>query len=219
MPHEVLFTFRKGTVRDSRMRGMTSLNGVVLPDEIYLAVSNALEQDGSFVKDMSSTARANLAAHLEQYPEKRDRVNDVFTSFFEYVGVAITPCSAGSAKALQRQGFSATRGGLMTVMNTGLHTIYAGQKVKMVLDLVDVLRQGRGMDEMLGGIPRQKIVARLQPVKESPGVSGISSATVQQTTPVSVQNARGNPLLPNTEDLVHMCLTNGYAGLDYSQFI
>lgn len=198
MPHEILFTFRKPNVRDSRMRGMTSLNGVALPSDVYKGVNAVLQSNNAALPTFDSQTRLEdrtaIAKYLEQNRQVRNQANDALTSFFEYVGVAITPCSAGNASALQRQGFSATRGGLMTVMNTGMDTIYAGQKVKMVLDVVDVLRQARGINEMIGGIPRQKIVARLQPVHNSTPVQNVGSATKKQTTTVPVN--MGTPLLP-----------------------
>ena len=162
------------------MRGMTSLNGVNLNDVgghgqgyVFKAVKEALyghygthkhvEDIEEFDNGMTKSSTEGLVSLLLQDPVARKKANHAFTKFFKYVGVAITPCTSGSASALQRQGFSATRGGLMTVMNTGLGTIYAGQKVKMVLDVVDVMRQARGLDEMLDGVPREKILARLEP--------------------------------------------------------
>jgi len=225
MEHEILFTFRKPSIRDSRMRGMTSLNGVDLPSEVYSNVNSVLRNAASeqslvvpcaFSKTMSSADRSKLAAFLQNNRQLRDLVSDVLTSYFEYVGIALTPCSSGSATALQRQGFSATRGGLMTVMNTGLDTIYAGQKVRMVIDIVDVLRRERSVNEMIDGVPRQKILARLQPVKSTYSGNHSNISTAKKAVHSQLPVAIGTPLVPSMQNYAYMNLQEAYANIDAS---
>jgi hypothetical protein len=107
-----------------------------------------------------------LSASNADARKARAQASDVLTSFFTYVGVAVTPCVAGAAGgALQRQGFSATRGGLMTIVNTGTDVLRAGDKVRMVIDVVDVIKGGRDHCCYITGIPNSKIVARLAHVR------------------------------------------------------
>lgn len=164
MPHEILFAQRKDVdSTDSRLRCMSSLNGVQIDDRAIAAVNEVLP-DGMklFGPDATSIQKASLLEMLDKDPILLQKVNRAFSAFFVYIGVAITPCKAGQATALQRQGFSATRGGLMTVMNTGHHTISAGKKVCMILDVRDVLRGERTLQHRIEGVPKTKILARLE---------------------------------------------------------
>lgn len=171
MPHEILFATRKDVSSgDSRLRCMSSLNGVKLNQETIDSVQTALRQCGCkypklFDNSVSVSSRKPLKEWLdtECTASHLQTLNNTLTQNFVYMGVAITPCKAGSATALQRQGFSATRGGLMTVMNTGRSVIKAGQKVRMIIDIKDVVKNMRGTLEQLEGVPRQKILARIEP--------------------------------------------------------
>ena len=179
MPHEILFATRKDVSSgDSRLRCMSSLNGVKLNDETIKSVQDALlslrcppQLAMQFDNTVSAAGRKDLLSWLDMTitsnPGARETLNNTLSQNFVYIGIAITPCKAGNTSALQRQGFSATRGGLMTVINTGKHVIKAGQKVKMVIDVCDVVRNMRGVDEQLDGVPRQKILARIEPAHDS----------------------------------------------------
>ena len=176
MPHEILFATRKDVSSgDSRIRCMSSLNGVKLNSETTSSVQTALKQCGCpagtaalFDNGCSVSCRNPLKEWLDTVtPAQLDTLNNALTQNFVYMGVAITPCKAGSDTALQRQGFSATRGGLMTVLNTGRNVIKAGQQVRMVLDVKDVVSTTRDTHSHLDGVPRQKILARLQSADDS----------------------------------------------------
>jgi hypothetical protein len=93
-------------------------------------------------------------------------LNVILNEQIRYVGVAVTGCTGGAANALQRQGFSASRGGLMTVMNTGKSLIMPGDRVYMELHIQDLLGQGKTQRHAIEGIANTKIVARLQRVDE-----------------------------------------------------
>ena len=173
MPHEILFAAAKDVKNgDARLRCMSSLNGVNLNEETLSSVQKALKICGCpdnvrqlFNNSTTAVQRDPLLKWLdEQTSITLDMLNDTLTQNFVYIGIAITPCKAGNDSALQRQGFSATRGGLMTVMNTGHHVIAPGQKVRMVIDLRDLVANSRKFNEKLDGVPLQKILARLEPV-------------------------------------------------------
>jgi hypothetical protein len=167
MPHEILFALRTHVNSgDPRLRAMSSVNGVPLGPEILRDVQRVLAAAGcQHYAQFNEPMRANseLAEYLAAPANHRVRcrASDVLTQHFTYMGVAITPCAGGASNALQRQGFSASRGGLMTVMNNGLHPLVAGKRVRMVIDVLDVVRNGRAFDDHLDGIPRQKVLARL----------------------------------------------------------
>lgn len=177
MPHEILFATRKDVSSgDSRLRCMSSLNGVPLNKETIESVQRALTALNcpyvqQFDNSVSAAGRKDLLLWLEQKMTEdasvRETLNSTLTQNFVYIGIAITPCKAGDASALHRSGFSATRGGLTTVINTGKHVIKAGQKVKMVIDICDLVRNMRGVDEHLDGVPRQKVLARIEPANDS----------------------------------------------------
>lgn len=171
MPHEILFEAKsKLLVSNARIHGSSSINGVKLGLDCCGAVQAQLVRDGCPPLDaaafsepiVSSQACRNLQHFLEENAELRSKASDVLTSYFTYIGVAVTPCRSGPAGgALQRQGFSATRGGLMTIINTGEAPLRPGDKVRMVIDVLDVVRGRRGTGHTITGIPKTKIVARL----------------------------------------------------------
>ena len=176
MPHEILFAAAQDMKQgDARLRCMSSLNGVQLNETTIQSVKDALRSCGCdnklidvFSNDTTAVQREKLVEWIDkQHSSVRNMLNDALTQNFVYMGVAITPCKAGDTSALQRQGFSATRGGLMTVMNTGRSTIAPGQKVRMVIDLRDLVANSRKINERLDGVPLQKIVARLEPVHDT----------------------------------------------------
>ena len=176
MPHEILFaTVQDVNNGDARLRCMSSLNGVKLNEQTIESVQNALRSCNCreelvqlFQNTTTSVQREPLLKWLDErtYREK-SLLNNALTQNFVYIGVAITPCKAGDTSALQRQGFSATRGGLMTVMNTGRSIIAPGQKVRMVIDLRDLVANSRKFSEKIDGVPQQKILARLEPVDDT----------------------------------------------------
>lgn len=54
----------------------------------------------------------------------------------------------------------------MTVVNTGETALRAGDKVRMVIDVLDVVRGARH-ENLITGIPRTKVVARLKHLPET----------------------------------------------------
>ena len=180
MPHEILFEPRnKLEVSNARIHGSSSVNGVKLGPNCCRAVRSQLVADGClpahadcFEEPMPRNpkeGREGLLQFLKGNPEACAAASDVLTSFFTYIGVAVTPCKSGPAGgALQRQGFSASRGGLMTVVNTGQKALRAGDRVRMVIDALDVVQGKRSQSMHISGIPRTKIVARLVHVPVRP---------------------------------------------------
>lgn len=179
MPHEVLFEPKSRLeVSNARIHASSSVNGVKLGRKCVRAVQVQLQRDGclsevaaAFDEPMlrvkAGNAADKLAAYLSANSHARSKASDVLTSFFTYIGVAITPCKSGpGGGALQRQGYSASRGGLMTVVNTGDKPLRAGDRVRMVIDVLDVLLGRRPSDDTITGIPKTKIVARLVYVPE-----------------------------------------------------
>ena len=178
MPHEVLFEHRdklKGS--NARIHGCSSVNGIQLGPRCVAAVQACLASCNCPYHDLfgeMENMRGDRVKNLITWLKGTDTIaktarahaSDVLTSFFTYRGVAITPCVAGSqGGALARQGFSATRGGLMTIVNTGVDVLHAGDKVRMVIDVLDVVQGGRDHGSHISGIPRSKIVARLAHVR------------------------------------------------------
>lgn len=179
MPHEVLFERRSSlTGTCPRLRAMSSLNGVKLGETICEAVRRELRRQGcnyadNFAEPMQDADGA-LLGWLEDDTRGRagsvKEVSKVLSSYFVYMGVAVTGCDSGAAGALQRQGFSATRGGLMTVVNTSRDTISAGQRLCMRIDVKDVVRQSRHRsNDHIDGIPFRKVLARIEAVPTDDG--------------------------------------------------
>ena len=176
MPHEFLFRSSRD-MNHTRMKAMSSVNGLEFTRDQKLHIDQALRAQGLLpARDPPGAGECSVLsgpADIKQISDMWDqgtgddaaaarrRVNRVLNRMFTYVGVAITGCESGAAGALQRQGFSATRGGLMTVIKTGKHTIPAGARVRLEFDLGDILRQGRQRHMALEGIPRNKIVPHL----------------------------------------------------------
>lgn len=166
MPHEFLFE-EVSKKSQQRIRAKSSLNGVQISEELVSTVNKALGRamfDELWDPTSKQSAQRLLGLWKTRPADQQAIVNRALNSFFRYVGVAVTGCQAGSAGALQRQGFSATRGGLMTVLNTGTAAIPAGAHVRIELDFGDILsvhtlNRRNGVD--LDGVPASKIVARL----------------------------------------------------------
>ena len=55
----------------------------------------------------------------------------------------------------------------MTVINTGREPLRAGDKVRMVIDVLDVVQGKRDASDHITGIPKSKIVARLAHVPQT----------------------------------------------------
>lgn len=174
MPHEILFEHKgRAQTNNARICSASSVNGVTLGHACVTAVRACLRTCGcphaaAFQEPMlpahADAATRDLIAWLDlpAHRAHREKVSDVLTSFFNYMGVAVTGCTSGPrGGALQRQGFSATRGGLMTIVNTGSTPLRAGDKVRMVIDVIDVVRGMRPPSDQITGIPRTKVVARL----------------------------------------------------------
>lgn len=177
MPHEVLFEHKgRALTNNARICSASSVNGVTLGHACVRAVQSCLRDCGCEDADafeepmrpMSDPSVRGLHDWLLENPAHRDKVSDTLTSFFNYMGVAVTGCTSGPrGGTLQRQGFSATRGGLMTVVNTGGKALRAGDKVRMVIDVLDVVRGSRPNEDQITGIPRTKVVARLAHLPET----------------------------------------------------
>lgn len=180
MPHEVLFEHKaRHQSGNARVYAASSVNGMTLGRNCVAAVVSCLTACGCphaayfqepMLSERSSPGTKDLADWLASADNKehREKVSDVLTSYFSYMGVAVTPCTSGPrGGALQRQGYSASRGGLMTVVNTGAVPLRAGDKVRMVIDVLDVVRGQRPASDHITGIPRSKVVARLAHVPVS----------------------------------------------------
>ena len=169
MPHEFLYEVVGGRQHNAaRMKAKSSLNGAVLPQEAW----NHINQVARLYVDN----KADLTTHegrkrLGPLSARQKQVlNSALNRYIRYVGVAVTVIQGGPPTALQRQGFSATRGGLMTVMHRGEHPIPAGSRVAIEFDIKDILDAEtgngwitglHGTDTESGGVPRSKILPRL----------------------------------------------------------
>ena len=209
MPHEVLFLPKsemrgKGSVR---MRCASSLNGMVLGPEVIAATVQAMQSAGINNNNCFRQPAASLEMRNQLIEEltatteaKRNNINEVFTSHFVYVGVAVTGCTGGAAGALQRQGFSASRGGLMTVLNTGHDHLLAGDRIRMQFDVRDVLRQSRPAEDHLDGIPREKIIPRIVSHKHSSSDTTLDAAVADlSVTSDRSMHVGGEILAPSIE--------------------
>lgn len=172
MPHEILFR-RDDRKHSTRMQAMSSLNGIEETAELRDALReiSALFSQTPFRANLD---RADLDTMLGDWKDASESQDDAerrtarlanlqLTQLFRYVGVAITGCQSGAAGALQRQGFSATRGGLMTIVNTGENTIYPGTQIRMEFDWGDLLRAKSDKHRLthIDGIPKNKLIPRL----------------------------------------------------------
>ena len=170
MPGEILFAFKQTVSKaEGRLRAMSSLNSVKLGPAICNDVQETLIQLGApihvarlFDDNVKVAMRSELIKWLYDNPDKRDAASIKLSEHFQYMGIAVTGCLGGPQPAIQRQGFTATRGGFVTIVNTGRKAIEAGEKLCMIIDVLDVVQNDRGEDHRLDGVPRQKILARLQ---------------------------------------------------------
>jgi len=72
----------------------------------------------------------------------------------------------------------------MTIVNTGTRELRPGDTVRMVIDVLDIARGYRTSDDLVTGIPRTKIVARLEPTRPDSHefadlAAGINSRSLQ----------------------------------------
>ena len=182
MPHEVLFQIHNNKP-STRMQAMSSLNGVPNNTELAKKLDDSANLFSPVTNVFSNQifTKSNAQVMLNTWKEYNNstdaderkharRANVLLNNLFRYVGVAITGCQAGAVGALQRQGFSATRGGLMTIVNTSKETIYPGSQIQMQFDWGDILQvriDGR-RETSIDGIPRNKLIPRI--VAESDSV-------------------------------------------------
>jgi len=176
MPHEFLFEeMQNRSANAARMKGKSSLNGVVFSRlavaEINAAVAATTGQRN--VDFQTHEGRRRMAENMsgvEDDDAMWQRINRTLNAHIRYVGVAITGCKAGPGNALQRQGFSATRGGLMTVMNTGNKAVPAGARVAIEFHMRDILNHALKSRRLaalqLEGVPRSKLLPRLVQVRD-----------------------------------------------------
>jgi hypothetical protein len=175
MPHEFLYEVVGGRQASAaRMKAKSSLNGAILPPEAWNHINQVARL---YVHDKANLSTAAGRVSLKNdYPlteRQREILNRALNRYIRYVGVAVTGIQGGPPTALQRQGFSATRGGLMTVVHRG-KTIPAGSRVAMEFDIQDILEAdtGNGWIHALhgaesGGVPRTKILPRLIQVEDA----------------------------------------------------
>ena len=171
MPHEFLFEVVGGRQHNAaRMKAKSSLNGV----ELEGAASDYMDRAalmilGQGCKFSTRAGRQEMKTVLQnKVPGQLEAMNHALNRYIRYVGVAVTGIAGGPATAAQRQGFSATRGGLMTVMHRG-DTIPAGSRVAMAFDIRDILEADKGdigMLHLADGVPRTKILPRLVRVRD-----------------------------------------------------
>jgi len=171
MPHEILFAVDAGMPsKTQRMRAASSLNGSMLPTTTMDRLERVIRmtnRDRRAVDMRTTSGRTAVAPMLDAMePDVIKKLNAILNQSIRYVGVAVTGCVGGAANAMQRQGYSATRGGLMTVLNTGDAPILAGQRVHMELDIKDVVNLQSKRQAAIDGIRRTKIVPRLRAVDE-----------------------------------------------------
>lgn len=172
MPHEFLFEVVGGRQHNAaRMKAKSSLNGVKLEPAALAYMDQAANMIcGQQCEFSTKEGRRAMKVQLDQDKGKIKGMNHALNRYIRYVGVAVTGIEGGPATAAQRQGFSATRGGLMTVMHRG-EPIPAGSRVAMEFDIRDILEaeDNRGTIEILRqaeGVPRTKILPRLVRVRD-----------------------------------------------------
>ena len=127
MPHEFLYEVVGGRQHNAaRMKAKSSLNGAVLPQEAWNHINQVARLYVDNKADLSTTeGRVRLKKSHSLSMRQKQVLNSALNRYIRYVGVAVTGIQGGPPTALQRQGFSATRGGLMTVVHRG-KTIPAG---------------------------------------------------------------------------------------------
>lgn len=167
MPHELLFKFTDDTADSSRrMRAMSSLNGCRLPGTVAEDLNTQIQGYGIAGFNVTDFQHRELDPVRQATNGELRRENNILNSCIQYVGVAVTGCAGGAQGALQRQGFSATRGGLVTVVHTGKKAIPAGAKVAMEFDISDLAEDRPRGASTHDGIPMQKIVPHLVKVED-----------------------------------------------------
>jgi len=176
MPHEILFEevhTRSGNA--ARMRGKSSLNGVTLDPRATARIDLAVKENlGNTLSFTSVAGRKMIYEYLKEQHITVDQadvrikaINTALNAAVYYIGVAITGIAGGPNTAQQRQGFSATRGGLMTIMHRG-KPIPAGSRLAMEFDIRDILEaeHGKGVVQNGAGVPRTKMMPRLVKVDD-----------------------------------------------------
>ena len=175
MPHEFLYEVVGGRhAHAARMKAKSSLNGVVLDAHAAKYIDQVAQLYLGGKCDFSTKdGRKKMKKLLDDSPHYVDTMNRALNRFIRYVGVAVTGIQGGPATAAQRQGFSATRGGLMTIVHRGA-PIPAGSRVAMEFDIRDILEADTGngdiqslRDADAGGVPRSKILPRLVVVDDA----------------------------------------------------
>ncbi len=168
MPHEFLFEVVGGRQHNAaRMKAKSSLNGVVLETAALQdmdRVADAILGQGCRFSTRAGRQEMNRRLKGGTPDAIIDEMNRALNRYIRYVGVAVTGIEGGPATAAQRQGFSATRGGLMTVLHRGKDPIPAGSRVAMEFDIRDILQADEGTIDVLhhaDGVPRTKILPRL----------------------------------------------------------
>lgn len=202
MPHEVLFAIDTGQInKTSRMRCQSSLNFSALPRDTIEKLEGALSAIIGHQINLRDGEGKNAAHEHVKGKDDNDmdiqRLNAILNEHVRYVGVAVTGCTGGAANALQRQGFSATRGGLMTVMNTGANHILPGHRVRMQLDIRDIV--ATTLKRRIDGISNQKIVPRLTASTDALMIP-IDGVNVDQLQ-IMIDIAHGYPLMPRLAQL------------------
>lgn len=168
MPHELLFVVTdKSSSSTRRMHAMSSLNGyqfsAAATRDILQAIKTFHPEGDTYGNDIYKPPD-NVKCSTMSARQKQG-LNRVLNAYIRYVGVAITGCHGGASNALQRQGFAASRGGLMTILHTG-PDIPAGAKVRLEVDCSCLFADGLHSKVHQTGIPRDKIVARLVEVAD-----------------------------------------------------
>lgn len=171
LPHELLFAIDSAQgSKSQRMRCASSLNGSSLHQDTVTKLNRYVRLVvGADANINTQSGRERVAEHIRDFTDDNQviqRLNNQLNEHVRYVGVAVTGCTGGAANALQRQGFSASRGGLMTVMNTGNATILPGQRVYMQLHIKDIVNDTPARAE-IEGINISKIVPRLRAANDT----------------------------------------------------
>jgi len=208
LPHEILFAIDSTQhSKTQRMRCASSLNASTLPPTTVQKMEAFLYQtSGGTAMNLNtdigrSDAMGEIATWDRADGRNLQRMNAILNEHIRYVGVAVTGCTGGAANALQRQGFSATRGGLMTVMNTGSNAIYPGQRVHMHLDIQDILGP-KTKRELIEGISAAKIVPHLASVEERKQLLIDLDGDVVTQPDIYVGIGQPWPLMPLLAELV-----------------
>jgi hypothetical protein len=167
MPHEFLFedTSSRGKSA-SRMKAKSSLNGVVLSSQAIADVNYALGALGEKCKIDTTVGRDEIRRlDKPMNPDVHRSINRALNRHIQYIGVAVTGIKGGPSTAQQRQGFSATRGGLFTIVHRGDQVIPAGARIAMQFDIRDIVAD-RKTAFKTDGIPYNKILPRLIQVED-----------------------------------------------------